>query len=665
MLFAHPNAVDIGMIVREFFTIGKKANMSVLCVEYRGYGPSTFDGVCEASVQEDVYSAYMYAREVLGVPAERLVLAGRSVGSAVVARLAQYLSSPSSCAMPPSPSAAGIPLVILQCPFTSLSSCVESLFSSHVADVAERFGFDGFRVKDMITDVTAPVALHHGHLDTTVPFSHSQELKAMRDQAARPLVTFLYEETLAGHNNLPTAGLLNILQERLVRYPDAPLNLIIPEWTVAQPPLFPTYFSSNSSRVSLDAVVRQWRHGGFSTAYFTSQRHTLPALLTVSVSVFTMRCAVMWNALMTFRRKNQVKYRSSSRTSLFVDYPYDGGLGAAAAGGGGSSSAAPAPTSSHSDDSPSREAFLLSCMARYGSPVGIHLTADGQLMLFGAAVSSSPCASSASSSQSSSSASSSRPSSCSNRESDTHRGGFDLSGWLPNVAAVRCPVVELRCTSELMEAMKPVLSSMPSARCSLPSSTPPLPSVPCFITAPQVTDIQVACEHLVNALSPAEWAAWESILRLLTGSPPGGSLDEELEVDNEDNHFVKRSGDTQNKLDSDDESSAITLLNHLRSPQCQYEWQRATTQGADERMEDVEEWVSQWHASSFHLASQAPWDAYLLRARRLARHEDWSAEWAWEEGRRRIRDDRVLRSVYEGYLRWCRAKAVMAVQNEP
>ena len=68
------------------------AGYNVFVFDYRGFGrnPGT---PSEAGLYEDALTAYRYVRERFGVPPDRIILAGRSLGSAVAVELATRVPS--------------------------------------------------------------------------------------------------------------------------------------------------------------------------------------------------------------------------------------------------------------------------------------------------------------------------------------------------------------------------------------------------------------------------------------------------------------------------------------------------------------------------------------------------------------------------------------------
>jgi uncharacterized protein len=119
-------------------------------LSYRGYGGSTGQPT-EKSLIEDAEAAYAFS--VAHYPAERLVLWGESLGSALALTLAA--KSPVGC-------------VVLEAPFTS----AVDVGAQHYWFVPVRLLMkDRFRSDLRAAKVTAPVLVVHGENDLVVPIA--------------------------------------------------------------------------------------------------------------------------------------------------------------------------------------------------------------------------------------------------------------------------------------------------------------------------------------------------------------------------------------------------------------------------------------------------------------------------------------------------------------
>lgn len=326
LLYAHPNAVDIGMAYKELRSVAKEACVNVLLFEYSGYGLSNAP-ITEASIHQDTLSAYLFVRRHLHVAANRLILCGRSIGASPVAFLAAALpSSEQPC------------LVILQCPFAALSECINE-FSQNAVSIANFFGYNWFRTIDIIAKVESPVVLHHGTQDTIVRVAHTYTLQRARDTAAKPRVTYLYLEDGKGHNNLSSTVLVRIIAERVEGELASSLHLHTPKVLMANPPLYDILFCDESGTpyALLEEATASWS-SNLSLHLCAAPLDRLFSLLTASVCAFTMRCARSWQIYCALIKRNACGDAVQERCS--------------------------------------KEDFLRRCLACWGSPLAIHVSVE-------------------------------------------------------------------------------------------------------------------------------------------------------------------------------------------------------------------------------------------------------------------------------------------------
>ena len=107
----------------------------------------------EESVNADVEAAYTYMRVVLNIPAHRIILYGRSIGTGPTCHLATV---------------APVKAVILQAP---LASVFRILFNLRFS-----LPLDRFCNIDRVSEIDSPVFLMHGLADEIVPVWHGLEL---------------------------------------------------------------------------------------------------------------------------------------------------------------------------------------------------------------------------------------------------------------------------------------------------------------------------------------------------------------------------------------------------------------------------------------------------------------------------------------------------------
>lgn len=177
VLYFHGNADNLirwGKIAENFIQM----NWDVMIIDYRGYGKSEGKKT-EESMFADALASYNFAASHF--PKEKIVLYGRSIGSAFATYTAAQIQAP---------------LLILETPFFSMPA----LFRSYYPFLPRWFTFKfNFRSDRYITQVKAPIWIFHGTWDTVVPYSHALKFKKLLQEK----VTLITLET-AGHKDCPS-----------------------------------------------------------------------------------------------------------------------------------------------------------------------------------------------------------------------------------------------------------------------------------------------------------------------------------------------------------------------------------------------------------------------------------------------------------------------------
>jgi hypothetical protein len=174
VLFFHGNAGNIGDRVESIEQL-HMAGAAVLIIDYRGYGQST-GRPSETGTYADARGAWNWLTQVRGVPQERIVLFGRSLGGAIAAHLAARVEP------------AGL---VLESTFTSLPALAAELYPWLPARQLTRYRYN---TEAALQKVTAPVLVAHAPGDEIVPFAHARRLARHRP----PVVAL---ETLEGGHN--------------------------------------------------------------------------------------------------------------------------------------------------------------------------------------------------------------------------------------------------------------------------------------------------------------------------------------------------------------------------------------------------------------------------------------------------------------------------------
>jgi uncharacterized protein len=169
VLICHGNAGNLSEFDRPVHYAGlRRLGLGVLAFDYRGYGENA--GIpTEQGLYRDAEAAYRYLREAVGVPAERIVIFGHSLGSAVAVDLASRVP------------AAGL---ILEGAPTSVRERGAELYPYIPVRWIAGTRFDSI---DKIGKVTGPKLFLHALGDEVIPIGHGRRLY----QAAAPPKTFV------------------------------------------------------------------------------------------------------------------------------------------------------------------------------------------------------------------------------------------------------------------------------------------------------------------------------------------------------------------------------------------------------------------------------------------------------------------------------------------
>ena len=161
LLFSHGNAGNIThriQSLRIFHDLG----LSVMVYDYSGYGQS--DGEpSEEATQADAQAAWDWLVNEQHIPADQIVLFGRSLGGAVTARLAADLASNGV-------TPAGI---IMESTFSSVPDMGAYMYPWLPVRQLAKYKYDSVAA---LTSVTAPALFAHSGDDEIVPFALGDRL---------------------------------------------------------------------------------------------------------------------------------------------------------------------------------------------------------------------------------------------------------------------------------------------------------------------------------------------------------------------------------------------------------------------------------------------------------------------------------------------------------
>jgi alpha-beta hydrolase superfamily lysophospholipase len=194
LLFCHGNAGNIGSRL-PYLPIFQRLGISTLLFDYRGYGRSEGQPT-EQGTYQDAAAAWQYLNEVRGIPHDRLVVYGESLGGAIAAHLAEQHPSPAPKAL------------VLASTFISLNQRASELYPFMPIALISQFGYN---VRDRLPQIAAPVLVIHSTEDEIIPYHHGQALY----QAAREPKTLI---TLRGSHNEGIFDSLELYQRGLEQF---------------------------------------------------------------------------------------------------------------------------------------------------------------------------------------------------------------------------------------------------------------------------------------------------------------------------------------------------------------------------------------------------------------------------------------------------------------
>ncbi len=178
LLFFHGNADNIGSRIPKAKEWVKRG-VSVLLVDYRGYGKSEGEIKAACDLTLDAEAALAWLAKEKGIAPENIILYGESIGSVPSIELANK---------------AKFKAVILEAPFTSVKDMAKLIYG-----MAPDFMLKDFEMnnEERIRGIKSPVFIMQGSEDDVVPFSMGQKVFKNAPQPKE-----FFEIKGAQHNNI-------------------------------------------------------------------------------------------------------------------------------------------------------------------------------------------------------------------------------------------------------------------------------------------------------------------------------------------------------------------------------------------------------------------------------------------------------------------------------
>ena len=185
VLAFHGNADVARWLVPWADEVVRRTGACVMLPEYRGYDGAPGRPTYAASAR-DAKAALDYARDSLHVGADRLVLFGHSLGTAIAAELAA-ITAPRS--------------LILQAPFSTARAIATRSFTLAVTGLWSIISHVHFDTLARVRALSSPVWVAHGDRDIVIPARMGRAVFAAAARKGELLII-----PGAGHNDVPDAG---------------------------------------------------------------------------------------------------------------------------------------------------------------------------------------------------------------------------------------------------------------------------------------------------------------------------------------------------------------------------------------------------------------------------------------------------------------------------
>ncbi len=157
ILFFHGNAGNISRGEKRM-RLFRELGCNALAIDYRGYGISSGTIKKEEDVYEDAASAWLYLTRDRGIPKQKIIIWGWSLGGAVAINLAQHKNCHA---------------LIMESTFYSLYDMSGRLFRFLPRILIMRFFFTS---GEKLSNIEVPILFAHSKTDETVPYLNGVRL---------------------------------------------------------------------------------------------------------------------------------------------------------------------------------------------------------------------------------------------------------------------------------------------------------------------------------------------------------------------------------------------------------------------------------------------------------------------------------------------------------
>ena len=185
LLYFHGNGSNNGDLV-DLALIFHKLGLSVLLIDYRGYGKSSLIFPNEKRLYEDAEAAWQYLTDIQKIEPNKIITYGHSLGGAIAIELATK-----------HPEMGGL---ITEGTFTSIKSMAKHSYPLDIFPL-ELLITQRFDSINKIELLQVPLLMFHGTEDEIIPISMAKELYAAAPQPKQLAIV-----PNANHSNLDLVG---------------------------------------------------------------------------------------------------------------------------------------------------------------------------------------------------------------------------------------------------------------------------------------------------------------------------------------------------------------------------------------------------------------------------------------------------------------------------